>query len=140
MVMPPRERYRETLCFGVPDRVSLQPGGPRESTLAAWHQQGRLPEDVHYFDQLMEVPGIEPEPKNPLVDTGVSFRIISQFEEEILEHKEGRYIVQDWMGAITEISDTDDYTRSRSAKDFVTRKWHQFPVQIRNDWEQMKTR
>lgn len=28
----------------------------------------------------------------------------------------------------------------RSAKDFVTRKWHRFPVQTRDEWEEMKTR
>jgi uroporphyrinogen decarboxylase len=137
--MTPRERNRETICFGTPDKVPLRPGGPRESTLAAWHQQG-LPEDVHYFDHLLEVLNIEPEPKVPRVDTGVSFKMIPQFEEKVLEHKEGHYIVQDWMGAVTEISDTFDYTYIRSAKDFVTRKWHRFPVQSRDDWEQMKTR
>jgi uroporphyrinogen decarboxylase len=51
-----------------------------------------------------------------------------------LEHRDGHYIVQDWMGAITEISDEYDYTYIRSAKDFVTRKWHRFPVQSRSDW------
>jgi uroporphyrinogen decarboxylase len=40
------------------------------------------------------------------------------------------------MGAITEISDEYDYTYIRSAKDFVTRKWHRFPVQSREDWEE----
>src|SRR5208337_216207 len=28
----------------------------------------------------------------------------------------------------------------RSAKDFVTRKWHKFPVETREDWERMKER
>jgi len=62
--------------------------------------------------------------------------MIPNFEEKVLEHKDGHYIVQDWMGAITEISDTFDYTYIRSAKDFVTRKWHRFPVQERRDWEE----
>lgn len=137
--MTPRERYRETLLFGTPDKVPLQPGGPRESTLAAWHQQG-LPEGVHYFDALLGSLGIEPEPKVPQVSLGVSFQMIPHFEEKVLAHKDGHYIVQDWMGAITEISDRYDYTYIRSAKDFVTRKWHKFPVQNRDDWEQMKGR
>jgi uroporphyrinogen decarboxylase len=71
---------------------------------------------------------------------GVSFIMIPTFEEKVLEHREGHYIVQDWMGAITEISDEFDYTYIRSAKDFVTRKWHKFPVETREDWERMKTR
>ena len=137
--MTPRERYRETICFGTPDKIPLSPGGPRESTLAVWHQQG-LPKDGRYYDHLMDILGIEPEPKYPGVDLGVSFKMIPQFEEKVLEHKDGHYIVRDWMGAITEISDKFDYTYIRSAKDFVTRKWHRFPVQTRDDWEQMKTR
>jgi uroporphyrinogen decarboxylase len=60
--------------------------------------------------------------------------MIPTFEERVLEHRDGHYIVQDWMGAITEISDEYDYTYIRSAKDFVTRKWHRFPVVDRKDW------
>jgi uroporphyrinogen decarboxylase len=44
------------------------------------------------------------------------------------------------MGAVTEISDEFDYTYIRRAKDFVTRKWHKFPVETREDWEEMKWR
>jgi uroporphyrinogen decarboxylase len=62
------------------------------------------------------------------------------FEEKVLEHKDGHYIVQDWMGNITEISDEYDYTYLREAKDFVTRKWHKFPVENRADFEAMKQR
>jgi hypothetical protein len=130
-----RERFREALLFGRPDRVPLQPGYPRESTLAAWHQQG-LPEGVDWYDHLMQVLGIEREPIQPRVDLGVSFKMIPTFEEKVLAHHDGHVIVQDWMGAITEISDRYDYTYIRAAKDFVTRKWHRFPVQNRRDWEE----
>ena len=132
--MNPRERFRETLLFGQPDKVPLSPGGPRESTLRAWHEQG-LPEDVRWHDYLWEILGIERERTRPHVNLDVSFKMIPTFEEKVLEHKDGHYIVQDWMGAITEISDEFDYTYIRSAKDFVTRKWHRFPVQSRQDWE-----
>ncbi len=121
--------------FRRPDRVPLQPGGPRESTLAAWHQQG-LPEGVHWYPYLLELLGIETEPTRPTVDLGVSLIMIPTFEERVLEHRDGHFIVQDWMGAITEISDTYDYTYIRSARDFVTRKWHSFPVKTRQDWEE----
>ncbi len=70
----------------------------------------------------------------------VSFQMIPKFEEKVLEHKNGHYIVQDWMGAITEISDKYDYTYIRSAKDFVTRKWHKFPVGNEKDWEKVRER
>lgn len=133
--MNPRQRFRETILFGQPDKVPLQPGGPRESTLAAWHQQG-LPEAGHWYDHLLDILGLEPEPTQPHTNPGVSFIMIPTFEERVLEHRAGHYVVQDWMGAITEISDQYDYTYIRRAKDFVTRKWHRFPVQSRQDWEE----
>ena len=137
--MTERERYLGTILFGRPDKVPFSPGGPRESTLAAWHQQGLL-EGKNYHEALLEILGIEPEPAKPHVNVGASFAMIPTFEEKVLEHKDGHYIVQDWMGAITEISDKYDYTYIRAAKDFVTRKWHRFPVQSRADFEGMKKR
>jgi len=147
--MTPRERFLETLLFGAPDRVPFEPGGPRESTLRAWHEQGK-PEDRNYMALIRELvdakrreKGLAPGdylPERPLTDPGVSFRMIPTFEEKVLEHKDGHYIVQDWMGAITEISDEFDYTYIRSAKDFVTRKWHKFPVESREDWENIAWR
>ena len=133
-----RERYLETLLFGRPDRIPLMPGGPRESTLRVWHQQG-LPEGRHYFRALLEELQLPPMPGG-VHDVGVSFRMIPAFEEKVLAHRDGHYIVQDWMGAITEISDEFDYTYIRSAKDFVTRKWYRFPVETHADWEQMRQR
>ena len=133
--MTERERYQAALLFGKPDRVPFGPGGPRESTLEAWHRQG-LPEGRNYMEVLFEMLGIQQEPAGPRTHPGVSFTMIPTFEEKVLEHKDGHYIVQDWMGAITEISDKFDYTYIRSAKDFVTRKWHRFPVQSRADFEE----
>ncbi|OPX31145.1 MAG: hypothetical protein B1H40_04475 [Candidatus Latescibacteria bacterium 4484_181] len=112
--------------------IPLAPGGPRESTLVAWHQQG-LPRGKDYYEVLLEISGIESEPTQPRVSLDVSFKIIPQFEEKILEHKNGHYIVQDWMGAITEISDEYNYTYIGSAKDFVTGKRHKFPVEDGKD-------
>ena len=66
--------------------------------------------------------------------------MIPEFEEKVLERRDGHYLVQDWMGAIIEISDRYDYTYLRTAKDFVTRKWHKFPVETRDDWEEMQRR
>lgn len=119
--------------------IPLAPGGPRESTLVAWHQQG-LPRGKDYYEVLLEISGIESEPTQPRVSLDVSFKIIPQFEEKILEHKNGHYIVQDWMGAITEISDEYNYTYIGSAKDFVTGKRHKFPFEDGKDWEEMKKR
>jgi len=137
--MTARERYVETLTFGRPDRVPFQPGWPRESTLAAWRGQG-LPHGRDFYGALLEALGIEPEPTQPQVGLDVSFQMIPSFEEKVLAHRDGHYIVQDWMGAVVEISDRYDYTYLRYAKDFVTRKWHKFPVETRADWERMKER
>jgi uroporphyrinogen decarboxylase len=133
--MNARERYVETLSFGNPDKIPFRPGGPRESTRAAWEKQG-LSDGDKWRDYLWEMLGLEEEDTGPHVPLGVDFRIIPQFEEKVLEHAQGHYIVQDWMGAITEISDAFDYTYIRRAKDFVTRKWHRFPVQSREDWNE----
>jgi hypothetical protein len=132
--MNERQRFIASLTFGRPDKYFLSPGGPRESTLRAWRQQG-LPEGANYYACLMQTLGLPHDP-SPRVDPGVSFRMIPTFEEKVLEHRDGHYIVQDWMGAITEISDEFDYTYIRAAKDFVTRKWHSFPVRTRQDWEE----
>ncbi|NPV81669.1 MAG: hypothetical protein HPY52_15640 [Firmicutes bacterium] len=137
--MTPRERFLETLTFGKPDKVPFMPGSPRESTLAAWHQQG-LPDGADYYEFLLETLGIQYDAPKQQVSLEVSFKMIPEFEERILEHKDGHYIVQDWMGAIVEISDRYDFSYLRRAKDFVTRKWHKFPVQTPADWEEMKKR
>ncbi len=135
-----RERYIKSLTFDVPDRVWLAPGGPRESTLAAWRQQG-LPPGRSHLEVVAEILGLDEPLSAPAGLTHLaSFLMIPTFEEKVLAHEDGHYIVQDWMGAITEISDQYDYTYIRSAKDFVTRKWHKFPVQNSADWAAMKWR
>jgi uroporphyrinogen decarboxylase len=137
--MNARQRFIETLTFGNPDKIPFSPGGPRESTLARWHREG-LPEGLNYFEALCREIGIEAEQTQPYVDPKVSFRMIPAFEEKVLEHKDGHYVVQDWMGTVVEISDRYDVTYLRSAKDFVTRKYIRFPVKSRDDWEDMKRR
>jgi uroporphyrinogen decarboxylase len=123
------------LLFGRPDRPPLMPGGPRESTLKAWRSQG-LPEDGNWIDALAAAVGVPAAAFDAVYDLPGCTAMIPTFEEKVLAHRDGHYVVQDWMGAITEISDTYDYTYIRSAKDFVTRKWHRFPVQNRQDWEE----
>jgi len=138
--MNPRERYIETLLFGAPDKIPFEPGQPREKTLKRWHEEG-LPRNREWFEYLCETIVIKAEqPHHPLANDLVNFRMIPTFEEKVLEHKNGHYIVQDWMGNIVEISDEYDYTYIRSPKDFVTRKWHRFPVSTRRDFAVMKKR
>ncbi|HOL21378.1 MAG TPA: uroporphyrinogen decarboxylase family protein, partial [bacterium] len=139
-IMTERERYVKTLLFEKVDKVFFSPGGPRESTLKRWHSEG-LPEDVNWFEYLCEQIGIVMEKgTGEKVYPEISFDMIPPFEEKILEHKDGHYIVQDIKGAIVEIDDNFDLSYLRSAKDFVTRKWHKFPVGNLSDWEDMKKR
>ncbi len=135
----PRQRYIETMTFGRPDRVPFHPGWPRESTLITWRKQG-LSDGGDLRRALLEALGIEPEKRGPEIGLPVSFRMIPEFEEKVLEHRNGHYVLQDWMGAIVEISDRYDFTYLRTAKDLVTRKWHKFPIESRADWECMKER
>ncbi len=138
--MTDRERFIETLTYGSPDKIPMMTMGPRKSTFEAWAKQGMDPER-DWFGQLAEAVGIEYEyPQNPYVGLGVNFRMMPIFEEKVLEHRNGHYIVQDWMGNITEISDAFDVTYIRNAIDFVTRKWHKFPVENEADFESMKKR
>ena len=137
--MTPRERFIQALTFGNPDKIPLQAGRPRESTLLEWHKQG-LPEEKNHTEALLEELGLSPEPKTITVNPGISFRMIPEFEEKLISHENGHKIVQDWMGAITEISEEFDCTYIRNARDFVTRKWHKFPVETREDWQEMKKR
>ncbi len=133
--MTHRQRYIETVRFGTPDRVPFSPGGPRESTLRAWREQG-LREGAPWWPQLCEAVGITPDEEPETIGTGVSFRLMPEFEERILEHRDGHYILQDYMGAVVEVSDCYDASYIRSAKDFVTRKWHRFPVTCREDFDE----
>jgi len=139
LTMTARERYLETLLFGTPDRVPFSPGGPRRSTIEAWQRQG-LGKDENWYAAMCREIGLTPEATKPVVHPGVNFRMMPTFEEKVIEHKDGHYIVQDWMGNIVEISDEYDYTYIRHPKDFVTRRWLEFPVTNRQDFEEMKLR
>jgi hypothetical protein len=132
--MNERERLSATVHFVRPDRIPFTPGEPRESTLEAWRHQG-LPENAHWREYLAQVLDLPDEPAYPHADLGISFDMSPAFEEKVLERRDGHLIVQDRTGAIVEISDQYDLSYLRQAKDFVTRKWHRFPVECRADWE-----
>ena len=138
--MTERERHIATLTFGQPDRVPFAPGGGRKSTLAAWHTQG-LPPDVHdYHAYVRELLGIEPAVVDGLPWPDIDFRMMPQYEEKVLERREGSIVVQDWKGNVCEISDQYDVTYLRNAIDFVTRRWIRCPVESRADWPAMAAR
>ncbi len=138
--MTERERYVDALLFRHPDKLPLMTMGPRESTVAAWKAQG-MPDGVDWLRALCADVGIVYDfPRQPYVWPGVDFRMMPMFEEKVLEHRDGHFIVQDWMGNIVQISDQFDYTYLRQAKDFVTRKWHAFPVNNCAEFARMTAR
>jgi len=138
--MTPRERFLETLLFGAPDRIPLEPGHGRRSTREAWYRQG-LPhgtEDISEY-AYRQAGGTQEWPR-----TGPGFavneRMIPQFEERVIERKERSQIVQDWKGNICEIGNQYGPEDLRNAVDFVTRRWIKCPVEGRRDWEEMRER
>jgi len=138
--MTERELYIETVKFNKPDKIPMVTMGPRESTIEVWQKQG-LPKGVDWFVELCHQLKIDYNfPKKEKVELGVKFEMMPMFEEKILEHTQGHYILQDWMGNIIEISDKFDFSYIREARDFVTRKWHKFPVESFADFEMMKER
>ena len=137
--MTNRELYKKTLLFSNPDKIPFEPGGPRKSTVERWRGEG-LPENMSWWDYVCDKINIALPGSKPVPGVYADFRMIPWFEEKVLEHKNGHYIIQDWMGAILEISDKYDYTYIRNAIDFVTRRWIKCPVENRSDWEQMKKR
>jgi len=76
--MNERERLCETLLFGKPDKIPLDPGEPRESTLEACHRQG-LPRDGDWRRNWMRVLGIRCEPGQPRIYLGVSVGMLPRF-------------------------------------------------------------
>ncbi len=143
--MTDRERIIQTLTFGRPDRIPLQPGAGRKSTREAWHSQG-LPREVKPEDiaehAYREVGGKLPWPRRPAgaKPLWVHQNMIPEFEEKVIERRERSQIVQDWKGNICEISNEFSTEYLRSAIDFVTRRWVKCPVEGRADWEDMKRR
>ncbi len=137
--MTTRERFIAALTFGAVDRIPFEPGGPRESTLRAWHAQG-LPDGAAWQTELARALALDPQAFLPRHYIGVDTLLRPQFDEHVLDHRDGHYVVQDWKGNICEIADTFDVSYLRHAKDFVTRRWLKCPVETRADWEAMRRR
>ncbi|MCC6730973.1 MAG: hypothetical protein IT208_16725 [Chthonomonadales bacterium] len=137
--MTDRERFLDTLLFGRPDRIPFEPGGPRESTLAAWRDQG-LPAGANWLAWVRDRVGIEPPPSGGRPGVWMRHTMIPEFEERVVEERGDTRVVQDWKGNICEMSSRFDVSYLRWAKDFVTRRWLRCPVETRADWDRMRER
>jgi hypothetical protein len=135
--MTDRERRISTLAFGNPDRVPLEPGLGRKSTLKRWHAEG-LPAEVTGVDEIAAFAYRTAGGREELPVAGdgfpVNVRMIPQFEEKVLEHRGNTQVVQDWKGNVCEIGSEFDATYLRNPVDFVTRRWIRCPVGSRSDW------
>lgn len=140
--MTHRERWIETLLFGKPDRIPLNPGEGRKSTKARWLKEG-LKEGADPLSQAYRELG----GKLELPREGEGFPIDTKmrpcFEEKVLEVKADSQIVQDWKGNVCEIGleFTPEFLRSWGGQtDFVTRRWIKCPVETHAGWDDMKRR
>ena len=142
--MNARQRWLETLTFGKPDFIPLEPGHGRESTLDRWHKEG-LPQELGTHDAIHEAyrqaGGTRELPKQGATFS-VDEKMMPQFERKVISKDERNQIVQDWKGNICEISNdyTVDHLGGTNRVDFVTRRWIKCPVEDRNDWADMKKR
>jgi uroporphyrinogen decarboxylase len=141
--MTPRQRYVETILFGKPDLIPLQPGAGRKSTRERWHKEG-LPAEITLPEAINEHAyrlsgGKLPWPKSG-EDFQIVHRMIPEFEEKVIEKKGDTQVVQDWKGNVCEIGAEFGVEYLRHAIDFVTRRWIKCPVENRKDWEDMKRR
>ncbi len=138
--MDSRTRRLESILFGRPDRVSLEPGGGRKSTRERWLAEG-LKEGADPVEQAYrEAGGTFDLQRDGGPGFGVDFKMRPFFEEKVIERKSDSQIVQDWKGNVCEIGLEFSTEYLREAIDFVTRRWIKCPVESHADWEEMKWR
>lgn len=133
--MTDRERLRETLTFGKPDRIFYEFGRPRTSTYAAWRLQGlpRLNAGGGFgqrsgYDELVGGDTLE---RSLPIHAGP----IPTFKEKILEQTEHGVIRQESSGIIVH-----DAGKKLNTPGFRTRSFLSHPVKDRKDWMDMQRR
>lgn len=139
LALSQRERFLDCLAFRPVDRVPFEPGGPRKSTLERWRREG-LAADADWSAVIRAQLGLPDDCMPGLQGLGVDLRCRPQFEEKVLEHRDGHYVVQDWKGNVVEISDQFDPSYLRNAVDFVTRRWLRLPVNSPGEFAAMRQR
>ena len=133
--MTDRDRFRETLTFGKPDRIFYDFGRPRASTFAAWRLQGlpRLKVGGEFgqrsgYDELVGGDTLE---RSLPICAGP----IPAFEEKVLEQTEHGEIRQESSGIIVH-----DAGKKLNTPGFRTRSFLSHPVQNRVGWLDMQRR
>jgi uroporphyrinogen decarboxylase len=125
--MTPRERFRAVLHHQQPDCLYLTFGGPRASTFAAWRKQGLSEEQRRNWGRFVGEDGGRGVGK---LDAGW----IPPFEEKTLSVEGNLRIWIDSWG-VRRLDAVNQPTEG-----FQTRKYLEFPVKCRADFEEMKKR
>ena len=96
--MNSRERFRQTMCYGSPDRVPYFEEGIRDEVLRAWYRQG-LPRgsdlsQMFHCDRMEEIePDLDPKPRPK--NWPVSISQLDKLRKRLKPHDSGR-LPTDW--------------------------------------------
>ena len=135
--MTNRERFVETLKFGVPDRIYYHFGLPRGSTVEAWQKQGfpHLTYNGEYGcpPEFQKLTGQDPSFFGSL--PGANLGMFPRYEEKILKTDERGRLWRDSMGIV--MLDAGDTLKT---KGFRTRSYISHPVTDRESWELIRGR
>ncbi|MCX7969729.1 MAG: hypothetical protein N3B10_14745, partial [Armatimonadetes bacterium] len=125
--MTPRERFRMVIRGQMPDRMPYMFGNPRASTFAAWRKQGLSEEQEKNWSKFIGEEGF--------IGIGkVNFGPVPPFEERVIEEKGNIRIWIDHYG----VKRIDAIRQPTPG--FATRKYIEFPVKSKADFEEMKKR
>ena len=125
--MTPRERFRAIIRGQMPDRMPYMFGSPRASTFSAWRKQGLSEEQERNWSKFIGEEGF--------IGIGkVNFGPIPPFEERVIEERGNIRIWIDHYG----VKRMDAIRQPTPG--FATRKYIEFPVKNRADFEEMKKR
>ncbi len=123
--MDSRQRFRESLLFGNPDKVTLTSHfGPKQSLIDKWHEQGLPPDDSY-----VRIHGIERCERLP-----IDFGPLPKYRKEVLGESGGHKLIVNWLGQVVE------HEKNPGLVDYQTRAWHDFPVRNREQFEEMRWR
>lgn len=125
--MTPRERFRRIVRREPVDRMPYASGWPRTSTFEAWRKQGLSQEQMNNWADFAG--------EERVIGIGkVYCGPIPPFEERVLEEKGNVRIWMDHWG----VKRMDAIKQPTSG--FATRRYLEFPVKTRADFEAMKKR
>jgi hypothetical protein len=123
--MAVRDRFLETLRGGSPSPLPDMEFGYWDKTIAVWHEQG-LPRDIRTNADLERHLGLEG--LSIIPELPVHIGLFPDFEERVIEEKNGRRLVVDREGALCEKLDFDS----------TMPRYIRFAVETREDWERLR--